>query len=207
MPECVSSTRVVGVAPIAVDDLMLLYCAEAESIALWALLREAEQSAAFTLVAADVLLAEMERQAGGFEWETTSRLRLAHGDGGDSLDTEALLAAAEQLALDGVLFCRVRGHEYTSTSTESEFDIFALVGLNDGELFKEGKVTETTKWSGAEVILQVVQVSSGDLIAESRFDSNGHQESLGWWNTPPASEGIVDVIEHTFGPIAEAWTR
>lgn len=188
MPECVSSTRAVGVAPITVDDLMLSYCAEAESIALGALLREAETSAAFTVVTPEILLAD--------------------GDGGDSLDTESLLAAAEQLALDGVLFCRVRGHEYTSTTTESSGLAFSY-SSSDGLRVSPGEKEVTkTKWSGAEVTLQVVQVPSGDLIAESRFDSNGHQESLGWWwEAPPASEGIVDVIAYTFRPIADAWTR
>jgi hypothetical protein len=187
MPECVSSTKAVVVAPIAVDRLTLSYCHDAESVALRALVREAETSGAFRMVTPEVLL--------------------AHGDGGDSLDTEALLAAAEQLALDAVLFCRVRGHEYTSTTTERSGLKFSYNSSDGLSVSRGEKEVSKTKWSGAEVTLRVVQVPSGDLVAESRFDSNGHQESLGWWNTPPAAEGIVDVIEHTFRPIADAWTR
>ena len=187
MPECVSSTRAVGVAPIAVDDLMLSYCHGAEGIALRALLREAETSGAFRLVTPEVLL--------------------AHADGGDSLDTEALLAAAEQLALDGVLFCRVRSREYTRTTTESSGLAFSY-DSSDGLSVSRGEkeVTKRT-WSGADVTLQVVQVPSGDLIAESRFDSARHQQDGWWWRPPPVHAAIVDMIEYTFRPIADAWTR
>ncbi len=182
-PESVSSIRVIGLAPIVVDEHTLSVCGEADSVARTALVGQIEQSGTFRVVSADTLL--------------------AHVDPGVSVDAEALLASADRLGLDGVLFCKLGAYEAEVTTTETVgWGVsFGTAGTHVGPVREE--VTRIN-WIGAKVSLQIAESSTRALVLATEFDTF---KGKSYWTPPPPQDQIADAIEGAYGPIAEAWAE
>lgn len=182
-PQCVSSISSVGLAPIVVDGHTLSVCRDARSIALEALLTQIEQSSVFTVIPADTLLAYARQDS--------------------IVGAEALLAAANRLGLDAVLFCRLDAYEGTVTKMETVGwrVSFGEDGFGMGPV--EEAVTKTT-WIGSKVSVQIAEASSGHLVATTQFDTH---KGKSYWKNPPVEQHIADAVEGAFKPIDETWAR
>ena len=182
-PELISSIRVVGLAPVLVDDHTLSVCGQAESVARAALVNQIEQSGAFGVVSAETLLAYVDQEA--------------------AVDAEALLAAADRLELDGILFCKLSAYEAEVTTTETVgWGVsFGTAGTHVG-LVRE-PVTKVN-WLGAKVSLQIAESSTGELVLATEFDTF---KGKSYWTAPPPQDQIADAVEGAFRPLAEAWVK
>jgi hypothetical protein len=174
---------VVGLAPILVDEHTLSVCGEAESVARAALLGRIEQSSTFRVVSAGTLL--------------------AHVDTKTSVDAEALLASADRLGLDGVLFCKLSAYEAEVTTAETVgWGVsFGTAGTHVGPVREE--VTKVN-WIGAKVSLQIAESSTKALVFATEFDTF---KGKSYWTPPPPQDQIADAIEGAYKPIAEAWAE
>ncbi len=181
--ESISSIQVVGLAPILVDDHTLFVCGQAESVAQAALINQIEQSGAFRIVGIDTLLAHVDQEA--------------------AVSAEALLAAADQLGLDGVLFCKLSAYEAEVTTSETVgWGVsFGTAGTHVG-LVREA--VTNVNWLGAKVSLQIAESSTRELVSATEFDT---VKGKSYWTAPPPEDQIADAVEGAFRPIAEAWVK
>jgi len=182
-PEFISSIRVVGLAPILVDDHTLSVCRQAQSVAQAALVNQIEQSGAFSVVSTDTLLAHVDQEAG--------------------VDAEVLLVAADQLGLDGVLFCKISAYEAEATTTETVgWGVsFGTAGTHVGPV---REAVTKVNWLGAKVSLQIAESSTRELVSATEFDTF---KGKSYWTAPPPQDQITDAVEGAFRPIAEAWAK
>ena len=182
-PEFIDSIRVVGLAPVLVDDHTLSVCDQAESITRAALVNQIEQSGAFRVVSTDTLLAHVDQEA--------------------AVDAAALLAAAGRLGLDGVLFCKVSAYEAEVTTMEPiGWGVsFGTAGTRVGRV---REAVTKVNWLGAKVSLQIAESSTGELVSATEFDT---VKGKSYWSPPPSEEQIADAVEGAFSPIAEAWAK
>lgn len=182
-PERVDSIRVVGLAPIYVDELTLSVCNQAGSRAMAALIGQVEKSGAFRVVSAESLM--------------------AHVQGEGEMPAESFLGSARRQGLDGVLFCKLEAWEAQSMTTETVgFGVsFGTDGTSVGLIQED--VTKVN-WGGAKVSLQVVECRSGELVLSTQFDT---VKGKSYWKVPPPDKQIADAIEGAFKPVAEAWAK
>jgi hypothetical protein len=182
-PGLVKLIRVVGVAPIPVDNPTLSVCGQAQGIARAALMREIERCGSFRVISADTLVSLLPP--------------------GTKIDAEALLDSARRLGLDGVLFCRLGAYEAEVTTVDRvgwgiEF------GTSGTSLVSYEEPVTTYNWIGAQVWLQIVESATGRLVLASRFDTFKGKSYL---SMPTPERHIDDAVAGAFKPVAEAWAR
>ena len=181
-PNLVKAIQVVGLSPIPVDDPTLSVCGQAQRVVLEALVSEIERNGTFRVIGADTLV--------------------AHVPHGVAMDAEALLSAARNLGLDGVLFCRLGAYQVEVTTMEKvgwgiEF------GTSGTHLVSYEEPVTTSNWVGAQVWLQVVE-STGKLVLATRFDTF---KGKSYWSAPSPERQIRDAVVGAFEPVAGIWAK
>lgn len=182
-PELVNTIKVVGLAPIYVDDLTFSVCGKADSVALAALVSQIEQSGAFRVVSADTLLAHVQEES--------------------VINAGVLLASARRQDLDGVLFCRVEADKVVKTSMETVgFGLDFSTGMPSSYRIQE-EVTEV-RWGGANVSLQMVESSAEKIVITTTFNTTWGKS---YGTAPSPDKQIEDAIEGAFKPLAKEWAK
>jgi len=185
-PQAAAAIHTVGLAPVIVDSHTMSVCREAQRVARDALVAQLDRANLFEVIGTDSLLSGVET--------------------GSTLELSTVLEAARRLHLDAVLLCRLGAVEFTSV--DKEVVAWGLsVSLPDWGISVEPteyREVTTVNWTGAKVLLQIAECSSGELVAAAAFDTF---KGKSYWSMPSVEKQVADAVEGAFRPIAKAWRR
>lgn len=177
-PEALRRITSVALAPVPVDGLTLSHCSDARSFAAAGLDRQVRALGRWSILESDSLV--------GFV-------------GGDSLAGDPRwLAAARAAGVDAVLFCALESETVEVTSQEPSG---WSCDLREQTIEQEQQLVTKTSWLGPIALVRIVDVTTGQTVAESKFNVHWGKS---YWQNPPCDRLIEDTIAGALAPIGKA---
>ena len=182
--EALPLIHIVAVAPVVVDSSTVAACPEAERVARHAISARISDAKSFKLVSTDMLMSSP--------------------DGRVASDVDSIVAAASQLHVEAVVFCKLTGimdSSYKQVNDGSEISIGGSEGFTITPTYRAVYVGQ--KWMYPIVSIQVIGCATGEVLAETEF-TGGYRFQAESLHTG-ADHTIDWSVKKAFQPVAKKW--